>query len=78
MSTRREKFYDANFLGWFRNEPRPDGPADLTPPAPLSSSALLRNAAWRGGSQKRSSFRLPPLHERRSREAGEGGRGHRR
>ena len=27
-------------------------PADLTPPAPLSNSALLRNAAWRGGSQK--------------------------
>ena len=34
-------------------------PTDLTPPAPLSSSALLRNAAWRGGSQKRNSFRLP-------------------
>ena len=32
---------------------------DLTPPAPLSSSALLRNAAWRGGSEKRSSFWLP-------------------
>ena len=28
--------------------------ADLTPPAPLSNSALLRNAAWRGGSQKLS------------------------
>jgi hypothetical protein len=44
---------------------------------PLSNSALLRNAAWRGGAGP-SFFRLPLSTQRRRREVGEGAGGVRR